>query len=126
MDHRPRVSSSSSRGPSSACCWPAGTSGGTQADRKPMDEFVAALADQQAELRALLDDMAPSDWQRPSRCAGWTTADVVLHVAQTNEMAIASAEGRFAEFLTEMGRDLGPASDVDDGADRMVEKERGL
>ena len=70
--------------------------------------------------------MATSDWQRPSRCEGWTAGDVVLHVAQTNEMAIASAEGRFADFLTEIGRDVGPASDVDEGADRMVDKERGL
>jgi len=91
-----------------------------------VDEFVGALAQQQIELRELLDDMAPSDWQRPSRCEGWTAGDVVLHVAQTNEMAIASAEGRFADFLTEIGRDVGPASDVDEGADRVVEKERGL
>ena len=70
--------------------------------------------------------MAPADWERPSRCEGWSAADVVLHVAQTNEMAIASAEGRFADYLTEVGRMVGPATDVDDGADRMVARERGL
>ena len=91
-----------------------------------MDEFVAALADQQVELRELLADLAPGDWERASRCEGWSVADVVLHVAQTNEMAIASAQGRFAEFLSDAGRDLAPAADVDEGADRMVEKERGL
>ena len=90
-----------------------------------MDEFVAALAEQQAELRDLLAGLEPSAWSRPSRCEGWTAGDVVLHVAQTNEMAIASVEGRFAEFLTEAGRDLAPAADVDEGAARMVEKERG-
>ena len=91
-----------------------------------MDQFVAALAEQQAELRALLDDMAPGEWQHPSRCEGWTAGDVVLHVAQTNEMALASAQGRFAEFLTEVGRGMDAAADVDEGADRMVQKERGL
>jgi len=91
-----------------------------------MDEFVAALAEQQAELRDLLAGLEPSAWSRPSRCEGWTAGDVVLHVAQTNEMAIASTQGRFAEFMTDIGRDLGPAADVDDGAARMVDNERGL
>ena len=90
-----------------------------------MDEFVAALAEQQVELRELLVGLHARDWDKPSRCEGWTAADVVLHVAQTNEMAIASARGRFAEFLIEAGRGVGLATDVDEGAARMVEKERG-
>ncbi|MEY2454221.1 MAG: hypothetical protein QOD92_3795 [Acidimicrobiaceae bacterium] len=90
-----------------------------------MDEIVAALAEQQAELLGLLADLDEADWQRPSRCEGWTVADVVLHVAQTNEMAIASANGRFADYLNEVGRNVGPASDVDDGAALMVAAERG-
>ena len=91
-----------------------------------MDEFVSALAEQQAELRELLADLDARDWDKPSPCEGWTVSDVVLHVAQTNEMAIASAQGRFADFLIEVGRNVGPAADVDDGAARMVAKERGL
>ena len=91
-----------------------------------MDEFVAALAEQQAELRGILADLDARDWDKPSPCEGWTLSDVVLHVAQTNEMAIAGAQGRFAEFLIEVGRAVGPAEDVDDGAARMVAKERGL
>ncbi|MEY2446531.1 MAG: hypothetical protein QOH79_7 [Acidimicrobiaceae bacterium] len=46
-------------------------------------------------------------------------------MAQTNEMAIASGRGRFDEFLTDVGRGVGPATSVDDGADRMVAAERG-
>lgn len=91
-----------------------------------MDEFVAALAEQQFELRDLLAGMAPDDWRRPSPCEGWTAGDVVLHVAQTNEMALASAEGRFPELVNEIGRQVGPSTDVDEGADRMVQRERGL
>lgn len=90
-----------------------------------MDDIVAALAEQQAELLGLLADLDEAGWQRPSRCEGWTVADVVLHVAQTNEMAIASANGTFADYLTEVGRNVGPASDVDDGAALMVAAERG-
>ena len=90
-----------------------------------MDEIVAALAEQQAELLGLLAGLDEAGWQRPSRCEGWTVVDVVLHVAQTNEMAIASATGRFANHVTEVGRNVGPAVDVDDGAALMVAAERG-
>jgi uncharacterized protein (TIGR03084 family) len=89
-----------------------------------LDAVVTALADQQAELSGLLAGRDEAEWQRPSRCEGWTVGDVVLHLAQTNEMAIASVDGRFAEYLEQVGRDLGPASSVDDGAALMVAKER--
>jgi uncharacterized protein (TIGR03084 family) len=90
-----------------------------------VDTIVAALADQQAELSELLADLDQPGWQRPSRCGGWTVADVVLHLAQTNDMAMASVAGRFAEFVAELAGGLGPAASIDDGADRMVAKERG-
>jgi uncharacterized protein (TIGR03084 family) len=90
-----------------------------------MDEFVGALAEQQTELRELLAGLTPEQWRAQTRCDGWDAKDVVLHVAQTNEMAIASVEGRFDEFLIEAGRGLAPAVDVDEGAARMVERERG-
>ncbi|MEY2588161.1 MAG: hypothetical protein QOJ67_145, partial [Acidimicrobiaceae bacterium] len=61
-----------------------------------MDEVIAALADQQAELSGLLSGLDETGWQRASRCDGWTVADVVLHLAQTNELAVGSATGRFA------------------------------
>jgi uncharacterized protein (TIGR03084 family) len=90
-----------------------------------VDDVVAALVEQQAELLGLLGELDESDWQRPSRCEGWTVADVVLHVAQTNEMAIASARGRFAEFLTAVGREVGPGAVIRDryrsGADELRE-----
>ena len=89
-----------------------------------VDAVVTALADQQGELSGLLAGQDEAGWQRPSRCEGWTVADVVLHLAQTNEMAIASVEGRFAEYLQAVGRDLGPATSVDDGAALMVANER--
>ena len=50
-----------------------------------MDPVVTALADQQAELTDILGGLDDADWQRPSRCEGWTVADVVLHLAQTND-----------------------------------------
>jgi len=91
-----------------------------------VDDIVGALAEQQAELLGLVVGLDEDGWQRPSRCEGWSVADVVLHVAQTNEMAIASARGRFADYLNEIGRNVGPASSVDEGADLMVARERGV
>jgi uncharacterized protein (TIGR03084 family) len=90
-----------------------------------VEPVVTALAGQQAELTNILDGLDDAGWERPSRCDGWTVADVVLHLAQTNEMAIASVDGQFADYLARVGRDLeGMASNVDDGAALMVDKER--
>jgi uncharacterized protein (TIGR03084 family) len=90
-----------------------------------MDQVVTALAEQHAELSTLLAPLGDADWQRPSRCEGWTVADVVLHLAQTDEMAIASADGRFGETVERLAGDLGPANDVDDAVALMVASERG-
>src|SRR4051794_38425689 len=91
-----------------------------------MEEIVHALADQQAELARLLAGFAPSDWERPSPCEGWSAADVVLHLAQTNEMAIGSAQGQLAEVLDRLTAGVSPASDVDEGAALMVETQRDM
>lgn len=52
-----------------------------------MEEIVAALAAQQSELATMLAGLDDGGWPRPSRCGGWSVADVVLHLAQTNELA---------------------------------------
>ena len=52
-----------------------------------MHEIVGLLEEQQAELAGLLDGLDDAGWSRPSACEGWTISDVVLHLAQTNEMA---------------------------------------
>jgi uncharacterized protein (TIGR03084 family) len=83
-----------------------------------------ALAAELAELRDLLAALTDADWDRPSPCEGWSVSDVVLHLAQTNEMAIASAGGRFDEVVAAMTAGT-TAQDVDEGAAIAVEKERG-
>lgn len=89
-----------------------------------VDPVVAALADQHAELDQLLAGLAEADWQRPTRCAGWTLSDVVLHLAQTDELALASAEGGYRDTAVRLTGGA-PATSVDDGAAAMVERERG-
>lgn len=86
--------------------------------------MVGALGEQQAELDALVDPLDAPGWARPSACDGWSVADVVLHLAQTNEMATASAQDRLPEVMVALTDGLPPATDVDHGAALMVERDR--
>jgi uncharacterized protein (TIGR03084 family) len=89
-----------------------------------VDAIVAALAEQHAELAGLLAELDDDDWKRPSPCEGWSVSDVVLHLAQTDELARASARGHLAESAAALAGS-GFATDVDEIAERMVGRERG-
>jgi uncharacterized protein (TIGR03084 family) len=84
-----------------------------------VDEVVAALRDQVHELDALVSGRDDADWSRPSACPGWSVADVLVHLAQTNEIAIASVEGRWDEVTRGWAR--GDAT-VDEWAGAAVEQ----
>jgi uncharacterized protein (TIGR03084 family) len=86
-----------------------------------MDEILDALGQQHAELDGLVRDLDDAGWNRPSRCDGWTVADVLLHLAQTDEAAIASLGGG----LDGLTRSWQNVANVDDAADDMVAAERG-
>ena len=95
-----------------------------------MDDVLRDLDAQQAELAGLLAGMDEAGWSAATPCPDWDVADVVLHLAQTNELATASAEGRFAAHLEALAG--GPATgrpqgitNVDDGAGWLVDQERG-
>src|SRR4051812_19768265 len=88
-----------------------------------MDDVLAGLAEQHAELWEVIDDLDEASWRLPSRCEGWDVADVVLHMAQTEELAVASLEDRFGDATLALAR--GPAGDVDEGAAMAVAGERG-
>lgn len=91
-----------------------------------MQAILTALEEQHSELAVLLDTVVDAGWQRPTRCEGWTVADVVLHLAQTDELALASALGQFAEGLDVLAGDPERQGNVDDGAAAFVARERGL
>ena len=90
-----------------------------------MDDGVTLLEAQHAELDELLDGLDEDGWAAPSRCEGWSVSDVVLHLAQTDEMALASAQGRLAGYLADAAEGMTGAVDVDDAAAQMVANERG-
>lgn len=88
-----------------------------------MEAIVAALDEQQAELDGLLASLDDSGWAKPSRCPGWSVADVVLHLAQTSELAAAGGDASFVErFARFMPSD---AHTADEGAEQAVVAERG-
>jgi uncharacterized protein (TIGR03084 family) len=90
-----------------------------------MQPVLDALDDQRRELDMLLSGLDDHGWSTPTpRCPGWTVADVVLHLAQSDEMAIASAEGTFAGFLAARGGGS-EVGNVDDAAASAVGAERG-
>ena len=98
-----------------------------------MDTIVAALTEQHEALDALIAGLDQDGWMTPSECPGWTLADVVLHLAQTDELAIASVEGRFAEELAELARGVAaalpgdrPNASVDEGVERLVASQRNV
>lgn len=92
-----------------------------------MDEILAALAAQHAELDSILTELDEQGWTSVSRCPDWSIADVVLHLAQTDEAAAASARGELSRPASDGG--WGSFSEagntVDDGAAAMVDQERG-
>ncbi len=94
-----------------------------------MDVIVAALSEQHSELAGLLNGLDEADFHLPApSCEGWDIADVVLHLAQTDELAIASVRGTFDSGFTELFRDEAgerPPNNVDEAAEVMVVAERG-
>jgi uncharacterized protein (TIGR03084 family) len=89
-----------------------------------VDPVVIALAEQQVESKSLLGELADGDWEVVTRCDGWNIADVVLHLAQSDEMAVASLRGTLpsGDHAGDAGWGGGPS--VDQTVALMVEQER--
>ncbi|MBX7161632.1 MAG: maleylpyruvate isomerase family mycothiol-dependent enzyme [Acidimicrobiia bacterium] len=90
-----------------------------------MQTPLEALVAQHAELDSVLDTLGDGDWDRPSRCPGWSVGDIVLHLAQSNELAVASVRGTLADFAAALTEGIEAAGDADTLADRVVANERG-
>lgn len=91
-----------------------------------MEAIVAALAEQHAELDGVLAPLEPEGWATSTpRCPGWTVSDVVLHLAQTDEMALASVGGHFSESLAKLAEGVTATTSIDDGAGALVASQRG-
>ena len=93
-----------------------------------MDEVVGALREQLDELRTIVGGLSEDQLGLPSACDGWSISDVLLHLAQTNEMAAASARGAVETadvFAVPEPNTTQVRTDIDDLAGVAVERERG-
>lgn len=92
-----------------------------------MEAIVRALGDQHRELESLVSTVAGPDWELPvPDCPGWTLSDVVLHLAQTDELVLASAQNRLSGAVELMAGTPGVAgASVDDLVGQMVQHQRG-
>src|SRR5690242_4598306 len=82
-------------------------------------DVIEDLAAEQDHIEALLPKLSPPDWLTPSAAAGWTIADVVLHLAQTEEgVGAALGAGPAAVRWDDYG------SSVDEAMDAMVRSQR--
>ena len=73
------------------------------------------LSSEQERLAQILSGLTDAQWLAESGASGWTVADVVLHLAQSDEGVVVSAAG---------GTGLSGAGDVDDWAAARVSAER--
>lgn len=83
-----------------------------------LNALVADLRAEGDEIDALVRDLPPDGWSRPTPAVGWTVAHQIAHLAWTDERALLAAtdpEGFKAEFTRFAGRD-GLDSVVDDEA----------
>ena len=76
------------------------------------------LEAEQDRLQSILDGLDEMQWASPSAAAGWTVADVVLHLAQTEEAVLASATG------VSLGVRQAPGANLDEVMDQLVQAER--
>jgi uncharacterized protein (TIGR03084 family) len=61
-----------------------------------MADIFDDLATEYHRLDAVLESLTAEQWDRPSDAEGWSVSDVVLHLAQTEEVIGAPSEGQEA------------------------------
>jgi uncharacterized protein (TIGR03084 family) len=82
--------------------------------------IFADLAAEEDRLEGILAGLDEARWRAASAAAGWTVADVVLHLAQSEELVEASVSRR--ELRTGMA--AAPGQTVEEIADQAVRMER--
>ena len=81
-----------------------------------MNDVLADLAAQHAQLDGLLAPLDDAAWRLATPCEGWDVSDVVLHLSQTDALAVASLDGSFTGW---------GGGDVDAAAGASVAGSRG-
>jgi uncharacterized protein (TIGR03084 family) len=82
------------------------------------------LAAEQDRLQHMLAGLDADQWASPSAAGGWTIADVVLHLAQSEEAVAATAAGTLPAPATPGLTSRPSGLTVDEFADQAVRAER--
>ena len=61
------------------------------------------LEAEQDRLEEILASLSEEQWMAPSAAAGWSVADVMLHLAQSEEAVVASVDGATLRSESESG-----------------------
>jgi uncharacterized protein (TIGR03084 family) len=80
------------------------------------------LEAEQDRIEAFLADLDAQSWRSPSAAGGWTVADVVLHLAQSEEAVVASVGG--TGLVERLPPSVSGATSLDEVMDRWVAAER--
>ena len=78
-----------------------------------LEQMVDDLWAHTPSSRCCSSSASPRSGTRRRVAEGWDVADVVLHRAETNELAIASATGRFAEVANDFAASIAESGDVE-------------
>src|SRR5262249_3992236 len=90
-----------------------------------MDDLLEALAAQHTELATIVNRCRDDDWERATRCEGWDVGAVLVHLAQPDELAAASALGNLGNHPHGLMGDRTPESaTVDEAAATAVDQDR--
>ena len=84
-----------------------------------MTDVFGDLQAEYEQLEAVLSALTPAQWEHPSAAEGWTVADVVLHLAQSEELVAASVAGDTAVLAQDHN------GQVDQLAEDMIVAQRG-
>jgi uncharacterized protein (TIGR03084 family) len=82
-------------------------------------DVVADLAAEQEHIESLLDGLSDAQWASPSAAPGWSVTDVVIHLAQTEELVSASIAGAGRAEVWERGDQA-----LDDAVEAAVQADR--
>jgi uncharacterized protein (TIGR03084 family) len=83
-------------------------------------DVLGDLVAEQERLEAILSELDDAAWQTESGAPGWTITDVVLHLAQSEEAVVATAERGDSSLSAGFAR----ARTIDEAMDELVRAER--
>jgi uncharacterized protein (TIGR03084 family) len=82
--------------------------------------LLTDLADESADLDALVAPLSPDEWTRPTPAAGWTIAHQIAHLAWTDRIAFLAATDADAFFAAAARIGTDPDGYVDRGAEEFL------